>query len=278
MATLIKMNFPSIWVSYVKICLEATSFYILINGNPSNWFQPHRGVRQGDPLSNDLNHNFNHLLYADDLILVNSASRKSARNIGLCLNIYAHISGQFPNQNKSDVYIPYWFNNRVSSRICNILNFKLGNTPFTYLGVLISPKKLAISHFEFMISCINVAIADWSRANLSKAGKSVLIDSILMATPTYYMLVYPIPDSILTKFSRVARKFLWDNHEHGNDMHMVNWDILTANKSEGGLGIRNLFKVKHSLMAKNLINYLNRHNAFWVGILYLKYGNHNFGT
>lgn len=46
----------------------------------------------------------------------------------------------------------------------------------------------------------------------------------------------------------------------------------------GGLGIRNLATIKHSLMAKNLFNYLNKHDAIWVDILYMKYGEHNFWT
>lgn len=31
-------------------------------------------------------------------------------------------------------------------------------------------------------------------------------------------------------------------------------------------------------MAKNLFNYLNKHDAIWVDILYMKYGEHNFWT
>ncbi|XP_039133192.1 uncharacterized protein LOC120270234 [Dioscorea cayenensis subsp. rotundata] len=170
------------------------------------------------------------------------ASRKSARNISLRLNIYAHISGQFPNQTKSEIYVPSWFNHQVSSRISGILNFKIGKTPFTYLGVLISPKKLVIAHFDSMINRINKSIVVWRKANLSKAGKSILINSILMVVPIYYLSVYPIPETVLFKFSKLARKFLWANHEQDSGMSVVNWDIITASKSEGGLGIRNLIK------------------------------------
>lgn len=47
LATLIQMNFPSIWVSYIETCLKATSFSLLINGNPSEWFYPSRGEGGG---------------------------------------------------------------------------------------------------------------------------------------------------------------------------------------------------------------------------------------
>ncbi|XP_039142228.1 uncharacterized protein LOC120279366 [Dioscorea cayenensis subsp. rotundata] len=268
--------FPRIWISYIKACLEATSFSILLNGKPSRWFRPSRGVRQGDPLSpyifilvaqnltaimnhaqslglipgysNLLTHNFNHLMYADDLILITTASRKVARNIVTCLNLYAQLSGQVPNKSKSEVFLPHWFNKWVSTRICSILKFKLGKSPFTYLGVLISPKRLVVAHFDFMVNRLNASVASWGKSKISKAGKSVLINSILMSTPIYYLAVYPIPDNVLNKLSMIARKFLWANYDHGQGMPMVNWDTITLNKSEGGLGIRHLLKVKHSLM------------------------------
>ncbi|XP_039127505.1 uncharacterized protein LOC120263608 [Dioscorea cayenensis subsp. rotundata] len=226
--------------------------------------------------SSRLRNNFNHLMYADDLMLVSAASRKSARNICFCLTMYAHLTGQFPNKLKSEIYFPEWFNNQVSTRICKILNFRLGKVPFTYLGVLISHKRLATAHFDSMINRMNLAIAEWDKAHLSKAGKSILINSILMASPIYYLSVYPIPDTVLTKLSSIVRKFLWANSDLGKGMPLVSWDTVTSCKSEGGLGIRNLLKVKHSLMAKNLFNFLNKQDALWVDILYLKYGDPNF--
>lgn len=166
-------------------------------------------------------------MYPDDLILVTTTSRKSARNICLCLNLYDQISGKIPNQNKSEVYFPSWYNRRVSARICYILNFKQGKMPFTYLGVLISLKHLAISHFNFMINRLNAAVVDWGKAKMSKAGKAVIINSILMATPTYYLSVYPILDSVLSRISQISTKFLWENYDKGNGMPMVNWNTIT---------------------------------------------------
>lgn len=45
--------------------------------------------------NNSLRYNFIHLRYADDLILITSASRQAARNINLYLNIYAGITEIF---------------------------------------------------------------------------------------------------------------------------------------------------------------------------------------
>lgn len=95
LATLIKMNFPDKWISQIKTYISSTSLSILVNGIPYPWIKPSRGIRQGDTISSylfilisqnlssmlnfalrqnmipgfnqNLNHNFNHLMYADDL-------------------------------------------------------------------------------------------------------------------------------------------------------------------------------------------------------------------
>lgn len=53
LANLIKMGFPSNWVSWVSACLRS-SFSLLINYQPSRWFSSSRYVREGDPISSYL--------------------------------------------------------------------------------------------------------------------------------------------------------------------------------------------------------------------------------
>lgn len=128
-AILARMMFPPIWISWISTCLQSCSFSLLINGNPSPWFPSHRGVHQDDPMSSylfilvsqllttilnfslsknsilgfnpSLKYNFNHIMYADDLILITLASRRATHNINLCLSIYSNLTGQRPNLSKS---------------------------------------------------------------------------------------------------------------------------------------------------------------------------------
>ncbi|XP_039134322.1 uncharacterized protein LOC120271710 [Dioscorea cayenensis subsp. rotundata] len=137
LATLQRMCFPDIWIKWIESCLTSTSFSFFINGRPSRWMASSRGVRQGDSispllfilasqnLSAILNHalyinfipgfdarltrNINHLMFTDDLIIISKASRQSARNILFCLNLYATISGQNPNLNKSAFFLPIYY-------------------------------------------------------------------------------------------------------------------------------------------------------------------------
>ncbi|XP_039120948.1 uncharacterized protein LOC120257557 [Dioscorea cayenensis subsp. rotundata] len=304
LATLTKMNFPSIWISWIKTCISSTSFSFLINGQPSTWIKSTRGVRQGDPISSylfilvsqnltsmlnyalrhnlipgfskHLKYNFNHLMYVDDLVLITRASRRSARFIISCLNFYGKLTGQSPNLSKSAVYFPSWFNKFVAKRICIILKFQAASFPIKYLGVFISPKRLAKTVFDFMTDNIKLRCSRWLNSKLSPAAKTVLINSSLLSLPIYYLSVYPIYDSTLKDINRIVRRFFWCKNGNGKGIHAVGWNDITSPKTEGGLAIRNLLLAKHSLMAKNMFRYINGDDLIWVDILYLKYGGLNF--
>ena len=123
------MNLVLVGLELVFLLVASVS-----SGELSKWFQASRGIRQGDLLSphifimvsqnlsapmnfamnqnyipgfdNCLSSNFNHLLFADDLIAITKASINVARKCMLCFNIYSSLIGQCPNPNKSGISFP----------------------------------------------------------------------------------------------------------------------------------------------------------------------------
>ena len=108
----------------------------------------------------NLRHKFNHLMYVNDLILISHASRKTARYIKMCLFIYGHLTSQHPSTSKSKIFFPTWFSENIIKSIYCILSYRDGSFSFTYLGILISTKNLAVSHFNSMLDRIDRTISN----------------------------------------------------------------------------------------------------------------------
>lgn len=49
--TLVSLNFPNNFTKLIMSCITTTTTSILINGSPTDYFYPTRGIRQSDPLS-----------------------------------------------------------------------------------------------------------------------------------------------------------------------------------------------------------------------------------
>lgn len=108
LASLRKMKFLPIQISWVQECLSSSSFSLIINGSHFPWFSSSRCVCQGDPFSPllfilvtqnlstimshalllymilgldfDLRFNFDQVMFTDDLILITKASKLKAGN------------------------------------------------------------------------------------------------------------------------------------------------------------------------------------------------------
>ena len=46
-----KLGFNERWINLMMVCVKFVTYSILINGEPKGFFQPLRGIRQGDHLS-----------------------------------------------------------------------------------------------------------------------------------------------------------------------------------------------------------------------------------
>jgi len=45
-----RMGFGERWIGWLRFCISSSSFAVLVNGSPTDFFVPSRGLRQGDPL------------------------------------------------------------------------------------------------------------------------------------------------------------------------------------------------------------------------------------
>lgn len=199
-------------MSYVT----TSSISIFINGKPSQFFEPTRGIRQGDPISPylfiicmerlsriieetvtlkawttvSITHKgpkISHLFFTDDLALFAQANHQNCRTINSVLQKFSILSGQKINHEKSRVN----FSNNSSApnvRECsNILNIKSSENFGKYLGFPIFNQRPNNANFQFILDNMNKKLAGWKTHMLNMVGRCVLEKSFLSSIPSYVM-------------------------------------------------------------------------------------------
>jgi hypothetical protein len=127
----------------------------------------------------------------------------------------------------------------------------------TYLGLPSMVGRSKKETFGFIKDRIWKKINSWRGRTLSKAGKDVMIKSVLQAIPSYIMSVYLIPDSIISDIERMLNSFWWGDGTNNKGIRWLAWDKLAKPKAHGGLGYRDFHVFNMSLIAKQVWKFVN---------------------
>jgi hypothetical protein len=162
--TLKTMVFPRKMVQTIMKCVSTVSFSILVNGQPSHPFKPHRGIRQGDPLSpylfiicadvfsrmltkkQDQSYitgiklaqdapKVSHLFFADDSLIFCKANKAEAEHLLDFFDEYQRISGQKINMDKSEMTFSPHIQQHIKEEFHSTLPFSITSSISKYLGM-----------------------------------------------------------------------------------------------------------------------------------------------
>ena len=92
----------------------------------------------------------------------------------------------------------------------------------------------------------------WTRRWLSKGRKEVLIKSILLALPTYYMSTFLLPLEICESLASAIAQFWWSSNPPKRGIHWAKWEKMCLPREEGGIGFRLIHEFNLALLAKQL--------------------------
>ncbi|PKU68578.1 Putative ribonuclease H protein [Dendrobium catenatum] len=112
----------------------------------------------------------------------------------------------------------------------------------------------------------------WGGKLLSLAGKITLVNSILLALPTFHTNLSLVPKQILIEVEKACRKFIWSKGDGSNGLQYASWDLLCKPKSWGGLGINSCLKKVGPLRAKLARRYCQEKKSHMHKVLFPKYG------
>ncbi|KAL0291803.1 UNVERIFIED_CONTAM: hypothetical protein Sradi_7012500 [Sesamum radiatum] len=283
-------NFPPRFICWIEQCISTASFSISLNGSIHGFFPGTRGIRQGDPISPYLfvivmeiwhvllklriqnSDSFQYhwkcrdlgivnLCFADDVLIFCSGTVDSVSTIREVLAEFAALSGLEVNPGKSQIIL----SRSVSCRqqILETVGFHEGSLPIKYLGVPLVSSRLTIADCRPLIHKLDCRLAGWEQLNLSLAGRTQLIRSVLSSLHTYWASVFILPKSVISVIEQRMRNFLWKGAT-GSGYAKVSWAQVCRPKVEG-LGIRRVLFMNQALMMKHLWRVLQADtSSIWV--------------
>ncbi|CAM8995263.1 unnamed protein product [Rhodiola kirilowii] len=276
---MLQLGFSEVWVRRIMHYVSSVRYCVRVNGSVTEFFYPHRGLRQGDPLSpylfiictEWLSHSLcnlhannvlrglrisrnapflTHLFFADDSLLLFQADPNAAEVLKSLLTTYENLSGQAVNYAKSELVLSPNAPASLIQAFKEILSVRVVSEHHKYLGLPLTLSRKRSSNFLNLLDRASAKSNGWSSATLSRGGKEVLIKAILLALPQYYMHCFLIPDCILEKYQSIIRKFWWSSSQDTKGINWVKYSVLCEDKEHGGLGFKDLKLLNLAFLAK----------------------------
>eukprot|EP00253_Pinus_taeda_P014598 PITA_14598 len=296
---LIHLGFPHSYISWIMACITSPSFSILINGSASTFFHSERGLRQGCPLSpllfllvmeglsrlmedakragdigglgiSDLCY-LTHLLFVDDVLILLDGSIRDSRTFLKILQRFSAATGMLPNQSKSTITCA---RTSVQETRSALQAFPYSVHPldsgFKYLGFNLKPTCQRIADWVWLVAKLEKRLIGWSHRYLSRAGRLVLIKSVLEATPVFWMALAWIPRNILGRLQQLCNRYLWNGSQEKRIFAWISWKKISLPKKWGGWGLKDLPAFAKALAAKMGWTLLSSQNL-WTHVTYHKY-------
>lgn len=290
-------NFPPGFTNWIMGCVCSAEYSIVLNGKGDGFLKPQSGLRQGcslspymfilgmDLLSRSLAlkvrlgilkgvslapsaRPITDSLYADDLLLLGSATPNEAQVLMQTVQDFAMVSGQKVGPLKSTL----WFSNNTPIHIRDEITTIMGvsNTdPFvTYLG---APLRTNRQGYDFLIEKFQGRLQAWKGRLLSPAARVVLIKAVLQSLPIYYMATSKIPASVINEINSIVKRFFWGKHDKQRYLAFVAWDKIVQPIEMGGLGFRDLLTMNEALLIKFLWKLAAHTTSPWADVVRAKY-------
>ena len=243
-------------------CIETVNMSVIWNRQKSEWFKLIRGIKQGDSISPYLfvlymigaHHQpgsnrralkpiklpcpsppLTHLFFADNLLLLQEASKEHIRIIMNCLDTSCAALGK-----KSTIAFSSDVDKAVAQNISTISNIPLKPQLEKYLGIPSIIGRINLGTFQHLLDQIEGRLEGWKSKNLTLVVRIILAKFVLTATPSYSMQSTLLPVSLCNNIDKRVRNFLWGSSHEKRRIHVANWDTVTIAKEYRGLGIRNM--------------------------------------
>ena len=274
-----KMNYPPIFIDFIRVMYKQTISIVQNNGNFSKEIILERGLRQGCPLSqpmyciqNDvmtekINKNFcitginipgkakpiKLCQFADDTNFI-SNNFLSIPHIFRVYDEYELATGCNLNKEKTKAKMIGYsknvpnFPNKENIKI----NWKLEDEPLKILGIdFYNNSKVTMQkNFRTCIRNIRENIKIQQQRHLSLKGKTTIINTVLLSKLWFVANLFPIPRNIQKEIDTLIFDYMWKDYH----AEPISRETLYLPKNQGGLGLLNGMRQSLALRQKYFLN------------------------
>uniref|UniRef100_A0A453BSC1 Reverse transcriptase domain-containing protein n=2 Tax=Aegilops tauschii subsp. strangulata TaxID=200361 RepID=A0A453BSC1_AEGTS len=190
-------------------------------------------------------------------------SESDISNLKFLLLCFQQMSGLRINFDKSEVMVLGYAQDERQS-IADRLNCQLGSFPTTYLGIPISDSRLTVAELRPTVGKLQHRIEPWQGQWLSKAARTVLINSSLSSLLLFIMSFYSLPETLHHEIATVQGRFFWAFEGDKQKYHMVRWSEICKPRDQGGLRIMSSKRMNIALLTRRLWRIANGDGGLWL--------------
>ncbi|XP_075645356.1 uncharacterized protein LOC142616374 [Castanea sativa] len=247
-----------------------------VNGNPTSYILPSKGLRQGDLPSPYLFLFFvegltamikkaeldglvrgvvasrggpcvSHLLFVDDSLLFYRVLVEACQQVNSLLNLYEVASRKKVNANKTSLFFSSNTRLETQESIKQALGVETVLEYEKYLGLPSTVGRSKKAAFAPIIERV------WSKLKekmMSQAGRKILIKAVAQAIPTYAMGCFLLLKGLLKDIEGMMSRLWWGQKTQERKVHWLSWPKLCMPKSMEGIGFRDLYSFNLAMLAK----------------------------
>lgn len=195
-------------------------------------------------------------MFADDLFLFGEDTEKQMECVMKTLNLFCSMSEQEVSQEKTSLLFSKNVSRSMHNKLVYLSGYRVTSILGNHLGVTLSGKILRRNNFQYLVDRIIAKLNGWKRNNLSFAGRIILDNIAIQATPLYLTMTNRIPKSSIEEIHGMQRKFILGDTHDRRKMHAVGLDSLKKPKKHGGIGFGELGKFELSLSHEACFQFL----------------------
>jgi hypothetical protein len=179
-------------------------------------------------------------IYTDDVVIFLKPSSEDIAITLDMLQLFGNASGLKTNVQKSSV-LPIQCHEEDKQIIQTHLPCQLLDFPCKYLGLPLSLQKLTKAQMQPIIDKVADRLPGWKADLLTKAGRKVLVQFVLISMLIYLVMAMDLPPWALKAIDKIRKDFLWKGRKDVKGGHcLIACPKVTRPTELGGLRISHL--------------------------------------